>query len=100
MRSPSGIVLLIVLLAAIGWLVFSIHGLVHSATEYHMRVLDPVRLGTTRPTTTEANSMQAEQVRWGESTMFAVAAVALTFVLSLVNSVFRARRSRGSQGRR
>jgi hypothetical protein len=89
MRSASGIVLLIVLLAAIAWLVFSIHGLVQSATDFHNRVLEPVQLGTTRPTTEQANAMEAVQIRWGERTMFGVAGVALSVLMLFVNSVFR-----------
>jgi hypothetical protein len=91
MRSASGISLLLALFAAVAWLAFSIHGLVSSATQYHVRVLDPVRLGTMRATMAQANALEASQLHWGESAMSAVAFVALLVVLSIVNAVFHAR---------
>ncbi len=93
-RTVRGLLLCLLLLASVVWLVVSVRGLVQSATAFHLRVLDPVRLGTVRATPQEATALQSSQNNWGQSTMFAVAGVASTLVLLFVNTFLRGARSR------
>ena len=84
----SGRVLLPVLVglalpAALAGLVVAIVHLVSSATAYHVRVLGRPA-GAAVPSEAEVARLLADQNHWGVLVMFAVAAVALCLVLSLV----------------
>jgi hypothetical protein len=69
--------------AAVAWLVWSVTHLVGSATTYHVRVLAPPP-GTASATTAVAQQLLSDQNHWGDQTMFAVAAVAASLVLTLI----------------
>jgi hypothetical protein len=84
----SGRVLLLLLVglavpASIGWLAYALVHLIGSATSYHERVLARPA-GVLEPTTAQVHAMLADQNGWGVMTMFAVAAVAATLLLTIV----------------
>jgi hypothetical protein len=75
--------LLLALPAAVAWLVYSVVHLVNSATAYHVRVIGRAA-GAPMPSDAEVRRLLADQNHWGILAMFAVAAVALSLVLTLV----------------
>ncbi len=100
-RHRPGRVLLPVLVAlvipaAVTWLVWSVTHLVGSATSYHVRVTNRPP-GVPMPTTAVVQQLLLEQNRWGDSVMFAVAAVAAALVLTLVAWLLGSQRKTASR---
>ena len=84
MKVVRWLCLLVAVPASSAWLAYAVVHLVRSDTAYHVRVVAPP-LGTAPATPVQAQRLQDRQDRWGDLTMFAVAAVAGSLVLSLVS---------------
>ena len=74
--------LLLVLPASAAWLAYAVVHLVRSDTAYHVRVVAPPPGAAATPA--QAQRLQDVQNHWGDLSMFAVAGLAGSLVLTLV----------------